>query len=135
MTEHEALINIIVPFVWLIIPLVALGAFYKIRTSYKVEQMKQQGKVDKKEQTLSGGITKMLNDAPKQLQQINSEIATLEEKCLRERIPPEKKNELLKRLYSERDMLQYAVKYGDIAKPFLKPLDRIVGGLLKNIGQ
>ena len=135
MTEHEALINIIIPFVWLIIPLIAIGAFYKIRTNYKIAQMKEQGKTDKKEQTLSGGITKMLNDAPKQLQQINSEIATLEEKCLREKIPTNKKDELLKRLYSERDMLQYAVKYGDIAKPFLKPLDRIVGGLLKNIGQ
>ncbi len=135
MTEHEALINIIIPFVWLIIPLIALGAFYKIRTNYKIAQLKEQGKTDKKEQTLSGGITKMLNDAPKQLQQINSEIATLEEKCLREKIPTNKKDELLKRLYSERDMLQYAVKYGDIAKPFLKPLDRIVGGLLKNIGQ
>ena len=135
MTEHETLINIVIPFVWLIIPLIALGAFYKIRTSYKIEQMKQQGKEDRKEQTLSGGISKMLNDAPKQLQTINSEIATLEEKCLKENIPSNKKDELLKRLYSERDMLQYAVKYGDIAKPFLKPLDKIVGGFLKNLGQ
>ncbi len=133
--EHESLLNIIIPFVWLIIPLIALGAFYKIRTSYKIEQMKQQGKVDKKEQTLSGGITKMLNDAPKQLQTINSEIATLEEKCLRQHITGTAKDDLLKRLYSERDMLTYAVKYGDIAKPFLKPLDSIVGGFLKNIGK
>ena len=133
--EHESLINIVIPFLWLIIPLIALGAFYKIRTNYKIEQMKQQGKTDKKEQTLSGGITKMLNEAPKQLQTINSEITTIEEKCLREHIPTVKKDELLKRLYSERDMLQYAVKYGDIAKPFLKPLDSIVGGFLKNIGK
>ncbi len=135
MTEHESLLNIIIPFVWLIIPLIAIGAFYKIRTNYKIEQMKQQGKVDKKEQTLSGGITKMLNDAPKQLQTINSEIATLEEKCLRQHITGTAKDDLLKRLYSERDMLTYAVKYGDIAKPFLKPLDSIVGGFLKNIGK
>ncbi len=134
MTEHE-LINIVIPFVWLIIPLIAIGVFYKIRTNYKIEQMKQQGKTDKKEQTLSGGITKMLNDAPKQLETINSEIATLEEKALRNHVSPQQKDEMLKRLYSERDMLTYAVKYGDIAKPFLKPLDSIVGGFLKNIGK
>jgi len=133
--EHEITINTLIPFLWLVIPLIALGGFYKIRTSYKIEQLKAQGKQDKKEQTLSGGISKMLNEAPKQLQQIESEIATLEEKCLREQIPVEKKNELLKRLHSERDMLSYAVKYGDIAKPFLKPLDKIVGGFLSNIGK
>ena len=135
MTEHDILINIIVPFVWLIIPIIGLLAWFKMRTTYKIEQMKQEKKISKSEETLSGSINKMINDAPKQLKQINSEIVTIEEKCKRERIDEKTKNELLSRLYSERDMLSYATKYGGVVKPFLKPLDKIANKFLGNLGE
>ena len=120
---HETLI----PFLWLIIPLIGLLVFFRIRTNYKIEQMKVQGKQEKKEQTFEGSINKMLNDAPKQLKQIDSEIATLQEKGRREHLTEEQMKSMLGRLNSERDMLSYAVKYGDLAKPFVKPLGITIG--------
>jgi hypothetical protein len=41
---------------------------------------------------------------------------------------------LLSRLLQERDMLSYAVKYGDLAKPFLKPIDKILNNFIGKIG-
>ncbi len=134
MTEHQAILDIVIPFVWLIIPIIALLSWYKMRTTYKIEQLKEEKKLSKSEETLSGSINKMLNDAPKQLKTINSEIATLEEKCRRENMPDKQKNELLSRLYSERDMLSYGVKYGGVVKPFLKPMDKIVNKFLGGLG-
>lgn len=135
MTEHQAILDIIIPFVWLIIPIIGLLAWFKMRTTYKIEQLKQEGKLEKSEQTLSGAIGKMLKDAPSQLKTINSEIATLEEKCIKNNITGQQKNELLSRLYGERDMLSYGVKYGGVVKPFLKPLDKIANKFLGGLGQ
>ena len=134
MTEHQAILDIIIPFVWLIIPIIGLLTWFKMRTTYKIEQLKQEKKIEKSEETLSGSIMKMLKDAPKQLKQVESEIATLEEKCKRENIPEKQKNELLSRLYGERDMLSYGVKYGGVVKPFLKPLDKIANKFLGGLG-
>ena len=110
--NEQQIIDIVVPFVWLIIPMVGLISFYKVRTNYKVQQLKTDNKERKKEETISGGISKMISDAPSQLKQIDSEI----------------------RLMQERDMLSYAVKYGDIAKPFLKPIDKILNNFIGKIG-
>ncbi len=134
MTEHQAILDIIIPFVWLIIPIIGLLAWFKMRTTYKIEQLKQENKLSKSEETLSGSISKMLNDAPKQLKQVNSEIVSIEEKCRRENLPEKTKNELLSRLYGERDMLSYGVKYGGVVKPFLKPLDKIANKFLGGLG-
>ena len=76
----------------------------------------------------------MISDAPGQLKQIDSEIATIQQKCKLENISPEQEKVLLSRLMQERDMLSYAVKYGDIAKPFLKPIDRILNNFIGKIG-
>jgi hypothetical protein len=133
MNEQE-IIEIAIPFLWLIIPLIALISFYKIRTNYKVQQLKTDNKERKKEETISGGISKMISDAPSQLKQIDSEIATLQQKCKLENISPEQEKELLSRLMQERDMLSYAVKYGDLAKPFLKPIDKILNNFMGKLG-
>lgn len=123
---HETLI----PFLWLIIPLVALVAIYKVRTNYKIVQMKTQDKLDKKEQTVEGSINKFFHEAPATLDKIDSELATLKAQAIKERLTPEQTKKMLGRLQSERDMLVYAVKYGDMIKPFVKPIDKIVNRLL-----
>ena len=132
--NEQQIIEIAVPFLWLIIPMVGLISFYKVRTNYKVQQLKTEGKEKKKEETISGGISKMISDAPSQLKQIDSEIATIQQKCKLENVTPEQEKVLLARLMQERDMLSYAVKYGDIAKPFLKPIDRILNNFIGKIG-
>ena len=132
--NEQQIIEIAVPFLWLIIPMIGLISFYKVRTNYKVQQLKVDGKERKKEETISGGISKMISDAPSQLKQIDSEIATIQQKCKAENITPEQEKVLLSRLMQERDMLSYAVKYGDIAKPFLKPIDRILNNFIGKIG-
>jgi len=132
--NEQQIIEIAVPFLWLIIPMIGLISFYKVRTNYKVQQLKTEGKEKKKEETISGGISKMISDAPSQLKQIDSEIATIQQKCKLENITPEQEKVLLARLMQERDMLSYAVKYGDIAKPFLKPIDRILNNFIGKIG-
>ena len=129
------IIDDFIPFIWLVIPLIFVVIAFKIRTNYKIEQLKQSNKQAKNESTISGGITKMIKDAPNNLQQIESEIATIQQKCKNEMIPPEKEKELLSRLNSERDMLMYATKYGNVVIPFLKPIDNIFGGLMKNFGR
>ena len=132
--NEQQIIEIAVPFLWLIIPMIGLISFYKVRTNYKVQQLKVDGKEKRKEETISGGISKMISDAPSQLKQIDSEIATIQQKCKAENITPEQEKVLLARLMQERDMLSYAVKYGDIAKPFLKPIDRILNNFIGKIG-
>ena len=129
------IIDDFIPFIWLVIPLIFVVIAFKIRTNYKIEQLKQSNKQAKNESTISGGISKMIKDAPQNLQQIESEIATIQQKCKNEMIPPEKEKELLSRLNSERDMLMYATKYGNVVIPFLKPIDNIFGGLMKNFGR
>ena len=132
--NEQQIVEIAIPFLWLIIPMIGLISFYKVRTNYKVQQLKTEGKERKKEETISGGISKMISDAPSQLKQIDSEIATIQQKCKLENVTPEQEKVLLARLMQERDMLSYAVKYGDIAKPFLKPIDRILNNFIGKIG-
>ena len=132
--NEQQIIDIVVPFVWLTIPMIGLISFYKVRTNYKVQQLKTEGKEKKKEESISGGISKMISDAPSQLKQIDSEIATIQQKCKLENVTPEQEKVLLARLMQERDMLSYAVKYGDIAKPFLKPIDKILNNFIGKIG-
>ena len=132
--NEQQIIEIAIPLLSIIIPMIGLISFYKVRTNYKVQQLKTEGKERKKEETISGGISKMISDAPSQLKQIDSEIATIQQKCKLENITPEQEKVLLARLMQERDMLSYAVKYGDIAKPFLKPIDKILNNFIGKIG-
>ena len=85
--------------------MIGLISFYKVRTNYKVQQLKTEGKEKKKEETISGGISKMISDAPSQLKQIDSESATIQQICKAENITPEQEKVLLARFMQERDML------------------------------
>lgn len=114
------------PIIILVIATIGFVAWYKIRTSYKVVQMKEAGKVKKKSETVEGSIDKMLEDAPKQLQTIKSEIATLKAKGATP--------DMLKRLESEEKMLEYAVRYGDLAKPFVGTVGKFVTKLTSSLG-
>ena len=64
------------------------------------------------------------------MDKIDSELATLRAQAIKERLTPDQTKALLGRLQSERDMLAYAVKYGDMIKPFAKPIDKIASRLL-----
>ena len=133
--QEQQIIDIVIPFLWLTIPLIALISFYKIRVNYKVQQMKIDNKESKKAETISGGISKMINDAPAQLKQLDSELATLNQRAKEQNLTPDQLKQMTSRLNQERDMLQYAVKYGDLAKPFLKPIDKILNNFLGKMGQ
>lgn len=123
----------IIPFIWLIIPCITLAVLYRIRTTYKIEQLKQEGKTRKSEKTLEGSLTKFIDSAPDSLKTLESELATLEEKAKREHLTPEQTESLLSRLKMERDALRFTSSYGDVAKPFVKPLvgmvEKLFGGL------
>ena len=47
---------------------------------------------------------------------------------------PEQLKGSLEKLQREKDMLMIPAKYGDVAKPFLKPLDRIVTKFMGGFG-
>ncbi len=113
---------------WIILLMLIIGAvtYYRIRTSWKITQFKEAGKQNKKSETFEGAIGALLNDAPKNLKTIESELATLKAK----NATPD----MLKRLESERDMLAMAVKYGDLAKPLVKPLGSIITRVLNGFG-
>jgi hypothetical protein len=123
--DFNELTNWIPAFV--ILTLIIIGAIYWKRSStqYKIEALKQNVKAKKKEETFEGAITGLLDSAPKNLEQIESEIATLKAKGATP--------EMLARLESERDMLKLAVKYGHLAKPLGgtigKLLEKLVGGI------
>ena len=130
MTLEQIIIDWLPYWITLGIVSIVLIAWYKIRTSYKITQAKEEGKINKKEESFEGSVLKMLKDSPSQLKQIDSEIATIEEKARRENLTPEATKNLLSRLNSERDMLSYAVKYGGFIKPFVKPADKIINNIL-----
>ncbi len=113
---------------WVILSIITIGllSWYRIRTGYKKEQMKAVGKEKKKGETFEGAIDSLLSSAPKNLKTIESEIETLKAKGATP--------DMLKRLESERDMLTYAVKYGDLAKPLIKPFGGLFTKILNSIG-
>ena len=125
--------EIILPIIYVLIPIGSFLVFCKIWYSHKIEVMKTQQKIKKQSETLESSLSKLIDDAPNNLKQINSEIATLREKAAREHLTPEQTKNLLARLESERSMLEYAVKYGNYAKPLIKPIDKLVSGLLAKV--
>lgn len=122
-------INQLLDFVplFIILTIITIGVVYWKRSSdsYRIEQLKQVTKEKKKEETFEGAIKSLLDSAPNNLKQIESEIATLKAKGATP--------DMLKRLESERDMLSLAVKYGHLAKPLGgtvgKILEKFVGRL------
>tara|TARA_R110002033_G_scaffold6868_2_gene26174 strand:- start:172 stop:543 length:372 start_codon:yes stop_codon:yes gene_type:complete len=116
----------ILPIFYVLIPCICLVAFYKIRTGLTIEKTKQKNKSMKHEQTFEGTIDKLIDNAPANLKQIDSEIATLRAKgCT---------DDQLKRLEQERSLLEYATKYGEIVKPIAKPLSKVLGKFIGGLG-
>ena len=59
--------------------IIGLLCFVKIRSVKQIVQIKEEKKERKKEETFAGSISKMIDDAPKNLKQIESDIATIQE--------------------------------------------------------
>ena len=96
---------------------------------------KQKTKAIKQKQTIEGTIDDLLDSAPEKLRQIDSELATIHEQCIKEGIPFEKEKELTSRLNQERSALELAAKYGTVLKPIIKPISKIASKFIGNLGQ
>ena len=115
----------VLPLFYVSIPVIGLLVWYKIRSSQQIFKMKEKNKSAKKEQTVEGSIDKLIDNAPENLKQIESEIATLKSKgCTPEQ---------LKRLEQEKQLLELATRYGDFAKPLIKPVSKILNSVIGGI--
>ena len=134
MSEIETFLFTWIPvFVVLSIVVIGLLKYAKIRASYKVTQLKQ-GKIQKKEsESFSGAINEMIDSAPKNLAQVESEIMTIRQEAIKKGMTEEQVKPLLARLESEKDLLKLASKYGHLAKPLGgsvgKILEKVLGGI------
>ena len=134
MSEIQTFLITWVPvFVILSIVVIGLLKYSSIRATYKVAQVKQ-GKIQKKEtESFSGAINEMIDSAPKNLAQVESEIMTIRGEAVKKGMTEEQLKPLLARLESEKDLLKLASKYGHFAKPLGgsvgKILEKVLGGL------
>ena len=134
MSEIQTFLITWVPvFVILSIVVIGLLKYSSIRATYKVAQVKQ-GKIQKKEtESFSGAINEMIDSAPKNLAQVESEIMTIRGEAVKKGLTEEQVKPLLARLESEKDLLKLASKYGHLAKPLGgsvgKILEKVLGGL------
>ena len=115
----------VLPLFYVSIPVIGLLVWYKIRSSQQIFKMKEKNKNAKKEQTVESSIDKLIDNAPENLKQIESEIATLKSKgCTPDQ---------LKRLEQEKQLLELATRYGDFAKPLIKPVSKILNSVIGGI--
>ncbi len=115
----------VLPLFYVSIPVIGLLVWYKIRSSQQIFKMREKNKSAKKEQTVEGSIDKLIDNAPENLKQIESEIATLKSKgCTPDQ---------LKRLEQEKQLLELATRYGDFAKPLIKPVSKILNSVIGGI--
>ena len=134
MSEIETFLFTWIPvFVVLSIVVIGLLKYASIRSRYKVTQLKQ-GKIQKKEsESFSGTINEMIDSAPKNLAQVESEIMTIRQEAIKKGMTEEQVKPLLARLESEKDLLKLASKYGHLAKPLGgsvgKILEKVLGGI------
>ena len=115
----------VLPLFYVSIPVIGLLVWYKIRSSQQIFKMKEKNKSAKKEQTVEGSIDKLIDNAPENLKQIESEIATLRANGVT--------SDQLKRLEQEKTLLELAVRYGDFAKPLIKPVSKILNSVIGGI--
>jgi len=134
MSEIQTFLITWVPvFVILSIVVIGLLKYSSIRATYKVQEVKQ-GKIKQKEnESFSGAINEMIDSAPKNLAQVESEIMTIRGEAVKKGLTEEQVKPLLARLESEKDLLKLASKYGHLAKPLGgsvgKILEKVLGGL------
>ena len=133
--EINELLDWIPVFVILGITVTGIIFYKKVTVKAKIEQVKEIKKEQKKKESFGGAINEMIDTAPNNLKQIESEIQTLETKADQMKVSPEQKKEMLARLYQERDMLKIAVKYGHLAKPLTGSVGKLLEKVLNGIGQ
>tara|TARA_R110000787_G_scaffold38964_2_gene97820 strand:+ start:534 stop:935 length:402 start_codon:yes stop_codon:yes gene_type:complete len=128
------LITWIPVFVILTIVVIGLLKFSSIRATYKVQEVKQ-GKIKTKEkESFGGAISEMIDSAPKNLAQVESEIMTIRAEAIKKGLTEEQVKPLLARLESEKDLLKLASKYGHLAKPLGSSVGRILEKVLGGLG-
>lgn len=120
-------------FVILSILVIGLLKYASIRSRHKIAQVKQ-GKIQKKEsESFAGAINELIDSAPKNLAQVESEIMTIRGEAIKKGMTEEQLKPLIARLESEKDLLKLATKYGHLAKPLGgsvgKILEKVLGGL------
>ena len=130
MSLEETIITWLPYWITLVIIIIGIIAWFRIRTSYKKAQLKQEGKLKKEEESIAGSIGKLIDDSQGNIKQIDSEILTIEEAARKQGRTQTQIDELTSRLRSEKDMLMIPAKYGKQMKPFLKPLDKFVNKIL-----
>ncbi len=126
--------NEILPFIWLIIPCITIAVLFKIRTTYKIAQLKAIGIEKKKESSIEGSLTKLIDDAPNQIKQIDAEMVNIRMNAQKTGMTAEQLKGSLEKLQREKDMLMIPAKYGEVAKPFLKTIDKVASNFLKGFG-
>lgn len=131
---QEFAFNWIPVFVILGIVIIGLLKFARIRSKYQIAKMNQTKKIEKEKETFAGSINNIIDQAPNQLQQIESEISTIRMEAIKKGMTEEQIKPLIARLESERDMLSLATKYGGIVKPIAKPIGAIFEKLIGGIG-
>ena len=127
MEIQEFLITWVPVFVILSIVVIGLLKFAGIRSKYKIQEVRQDKQLRKESETFTGAINDMIDSAPKNLEQIESELATIRHEASKNGTTPEQLKQLTSRLESERDLLRFASKYGKV----FKPLGSTVGTLLE----
>ena len=120
-------------FVILSIVVIGLLKYSSIRATYKVQEVKQGKLKTKEKESFGGAINEMIDSAPANLAQVESEIMTIRANAAKQGMTEEQVKPLLARLESEKDLLKLASKYGHLAKPLGssvgKILEKVLGGL------
>ncbi len=121
-------------FVILSISIIGLLKFAGIRSHYMINEMRNEKKIIKEKDTFGGAIKDMIDSAPNNLKQIESEIATIQAQAIKQNLTPEQIKALTQRLESERDMLKLASKYGHLLKPLGGTIGKLLEKTVGNIG-
>jgi|TARA_R110000824_G_scaffold10321_4_gene45703 hypothetical protein len=134
MSEIETFAITWIPvFVILSIIVIGLLKYSSIRATYKVAQVKQGKLKTKEKESFGGAINEMIDSAPANLAQVESEIMTIRANAAKQGMTEDQVKPLLARLESEKDLLKLASKYGHLAKPLGssvgKVLEKVLGGL------
>ena len=120
-------------FVILSIIVIGLLKYSSIRATYKVQEVKQGKLKTKEKESFGGAINEMIDSAPANLAQVESEIMTIRANAAKQGMTEDQVKPLLARLESEKDLLKLASKYGHLAKPLGssvgKVLEKVLGGL------
>ena len=129
----EQLLDFIPYFIIIGMVIMGLAYYAKVRATYKIKQVSAINKRKKDSETFGGAINDMIDSAPKNLAQVESEIMTIRQEAIKKGMTEEQVKPLLARLESEKDLLKLASKYGHLAKPLGgsvgKILEKVLGGI------